>query len=293
MKNLAIIAFWALGLIWGSNFIYMKMAAAYISPMQVVFFRVLFGFIPVFLYALYTKSLKLKDLKYSFHFIVMSLLATVIYYFGFVKGCALLLSGVAGALSGSIPLFSFLLAAIFLKDEKITKLAFLGVFIGFIGVILISDVFNENIMASNMEGMISMILGSLSVGVSFIYAKKYVMPLKLKAEALTTYQLGFGVLILLFITDFNGINNIWQDTNSALGMVIGLGLLGTGLAYIIYYYMIEKLGALKASSITYIPPVVALIIAVFIVGEDIKLIDIIATGFIFLGVFLINQRKKA
>ena len=56
--------------------------------------------------------------------------------------------------------------------------------------------------------------------------------------------------------------------------------------------MIVKLGALKASSITYIPPVVALIIAVFIVGEDIKLIDIIATGFIFLGVFLINQRKK-
>ncbi|WP_428023249.1 DMT family transporter [Arcobacter sp.] len=293
MKNLTIIAFLALSIIWGSNFIYMKMAAVYVEPIQVVFYRVLFGFIPVFLYAIYKKSLKLKDLKYSFHFIIMSLLATVIYYYGFVKGSDLLLSGIAGALSGAIPLFSFLLGAIFLKEEKITKLAFLGVLLGFVGVLLISDVFNENIMASNIEGMLSVILGSLSVGASFIYAKKYVIPLKLKAEAFTTYQLGFGLLLLLFITDFNGINNIWQDAHSAIGMVVGLGLLGTGLAYIIYYYMIEELGALKASSITYVPPVIALIIGIFIVGEDIKLMDIVGMGLILLGVFLINQRKKA
>lgn len=292
MKSLAIIAFWALGIIWGSNFIYMKMATEFIEPMQVVFYRVLFGFIPVFLYALYKKALKWEDLKHYKHFIVMSLLAAVVYYYGFVKGSFLLLSGIAGALSGSIPLFSFLLAAVFLKEEKITLWSFLGVILGFLGVILISGVLNQNIMTSNFEGMISIILGSLSVGASFVYAKKFVSPLNIKASALSTYQLGFALLILSLITDFEGINNIWQDTHSAIGMVFGLGLLGTGLAFIIYYYMVKELGAIKASSITYIPPVVALAIGVILVGEDIKLIDILSTALIFLGVFLINKRKK-
>ncbi len=292
MKSLPIITFWLLGVIWGSNFIYMKMAAEFIEPMQVVFYRVLFGFIPVFIYASYKKALKWEDLKHYKHFIVMSLLAAVVYYYGFVKGSFLLLSGIAGALSGSIPLFSFLLAALFLKEEKITVWSFLGVILGFLGVILISGVFNENIMASNFEGMISVILGSLSVGASFIYAKKFVSPLNIKASSLSTYQLGFALIIVSLITDFEGINNIWQDKHSAIGMVFGLGLLGTGLAFIIYYYMVKELGAIKASSITYIPPVVALVIGVVLVGEDIKLIDILSTALIFLGVFLINRRKK-
>lgn len=291
MKNLTVIIFLALGIIWGSNFIYMKMAAEHISSMQVVFYRVLFGFIPVFFYALYLKALKLEHLKYSFHFFVMSLFAAVIYYYGFVLGSSLLLSGIAGALSGSVPLFSFLVGSIFLKEEKITKLAILGVIIGFIGIILISGIVSEDLSSINVKGIMAIVLGSLSVGASFIYARKFVTPLKIRAAALTTYQLGFALLILFIITDFNSINNIWQDTHSAVGMVLGLGLLGTGIAFIGYYYIIEKLGALKASSITYIPPAVALFIG-FIIGEDIKLLDFIATFLIFLGVFLINKNKK-
>ena len=85
MKFIPILAFWSLGIIWGSNFIYMKMAAEFIEPIQVVFFRVLFGFIPVFIYALYLKVLKIEDLRYIVHFVVMSLLAAVIYFFGYVK----------------------------------------------------------------------------------------------------------------------------------------------------------------------------------------------------------------
>lgn len=291
MFNLSFFIVLALGVIWGSNFIYMKMAAVYLDPMQVTFYRVVFGLFPVVIYAIYKKVLKLEDLKYSIHFFVMSLLAAVIYYYGFVKGSALLLSGIAGALSGLIPVFSFLLAALFLKEEKITVKAFLGVLIGFLGVVLISGVFNENLENVNLEGTVAIIVGSLSVGASFIYAKRFIMPLNLNPSALTTYQLSYALLLMLIIVDFEGINNIWQDTHSALGMVFGLGIFGTGIAYIMYYYAIKKFGALLASSITYLPPIVALVIGFFIVGEEIKIIDFIATGLIFFGVFLINKRK--
>ncbi len=290
MKNLPFLFFWLLGIVWGSNFIFMKIVVEHIDSIQVVFYRVLFGFIPIFLYALYSKSLKISHLKYAFHFFVMSLLAAIIYFYGFVKGTSLLESGIAGALSGSIPIFSFILATIFLKDEKITKKSVAGLIIGFIGVFLISGVLNENIENTSLEGALCIILASLSVGASFIYAKKFIIPLKLKVEALTTYQLGFALVILSLVIDFDGINNIWNYKSNSIALILGLGVMGTGLAYIIYYYLIEKIGAIKASSITYIPPFVALIIG-FFVGENIKFIDFISCVLILVGVFLINKRK--
>jgi len=290
-NKLPIIAFISLGIIWGSNFIYMKWATELISPLQIVFLRVFFGFIPVLAYSLYKKSISLNHFKYSLHFFVMSLLGTTVYYYFFVKASSTLLSGVMGALSGSIPLFAFLLAVLFIKEEKL-NIRILGILIGIIGVVLIAKPFNENIFNSNIEGIFDVVFGSLILGSSFVYAKKFISPLKIHFSALTTYQLGFALLTLLLITDFNGVINIKNDTHTFLGMIIGLSLLGTGLAYILYYYIIEELGAVAASSVTYIPPIVALIIGYFFINENIDLIDCIGTILIFLGVFIVNNKKE-
>lgn len=290
-KNIPYILFCTIGIIWGSNFIYMKLASDYLSEVQIVMIRVLFGFIPVLLYASKLKVIKLEHFKYSFHFFIMSLLGTTVYYYLFIKASSLLLSGVTGALSGSIPLFTYILAIIFLKEEKISLRKVLGILIGLIGVVLIAKPYNTDLFTANMEGIISIVLGSLVLGMSFVYAKKFISPLNIHFAALTSYQLGFALALLVFITDYHGITNILNDTHALLGLIVGLGLLGTGLAYIIYYYLIEKLGAVKASSSTYIPPIVALFIGYFLVGEDISFIDILATALIFSGVFIINTKK--
>ena len=290
-KNLPYILFAVLGIIWGSNFIYMKLASDYLSVMQITLIRVLFGFLPVLLYAYKLKVLKIEHLKYSFHFFMMSLLGTTVYYYFFIKASSLLLSGVTGALSGSIPLFTYILAIIFLKEEKVNLVRVLGIFIGLLGVVIIAKPFDAGLFEANLEGIIAIILGSLILGMSFVYAKKFISPLKIHFAALTTYQLGFALVVLLFITDYQNITSVIHDTHVFLGLIIGLGLLGTGLAYIIYYYLIEKLGAVNASSVTYIPPIVALLIGYFLVGEDITSIDILATALIFSGVFIINSKR--
>lgn len=289
-RYLPAFAFMSLGIIWGSNFIYMKWATTLITPLQVVLIRVIFGFIPVFIYAFWIKVLKLSHLKYSIHFFVMSLLGASVYFYFFVKATSLLSSGITGALSGSIPLFSFILAVLFLKEEKITLPRVLGILIGFNGVIILAEPWNANIFEANLEGVVSITLGSLVVGSSFVYAKKFITPLHIHFAALSTYQLGFAVLTLLLITPFEGISNVVNDTHVFLGLIMGLGLLGTGIAYIVYYYIIDELGAVSASSVTYIPPVIALAIGYFFVGEDIGIVDVFATLLIFAGVFLIKKK---
>jgi drug/metabolite transporter (DMT)-like permease len=108
--NRATTAFVALGLIWGSNFLFMKWASETITAGQITLLRVLFGFLPVLMYASVRGVFARHHLRYLHHFLVMSLIATSVYYFAFAAGTSLLPSGVAGALSGAIPLFSFLSA---------------------------------------------------------------------------------------------------------------------------------------------------------------------------------------
>ena len=79
MKKAAYLAFALLGVIWGSNFIFMKWAAEDISPSQIVLLRVVFGFFPIFFFALAKRALRWEHLRRVHHFVVMSLLATAIY----------------------------------------------------------------------------------------------------------------------------------------------------------------------------------------------------------------------
>lgn len=285
-----VLAFMLLGVFWGSNFIYMKLASNLLSTTQIVFFRVLFGFIPVLIYSWLSGALAWSQLKYIGHFFVMALIATTFYYYFFVKGTSLLLSGVAGAISGSIPLFTFILAVIFLKEEKVSTQRVIGVLVGLFGVFLIARPSGQELLSTNLEGLFYIVAGSLSGGASYVYARKYITPLKILPSALTTYQLGLALLLLSVVTDYNGIGKIWTDTHASLGLVVGLGLLGTGGAYLIYYYIVDHLGAVVASSVNYIPPIVALLIGSFIVGEPIEFVDCLATAIIFFGVFLLKRR---
>ncbi|MGV1867309.1 MULTISPECIES: DMT family transporter [unclassified Rhizobium] len=291
-KNTAYAAFLVLGLIWGSNFIFVKWAALLITPGQIVLLRVLFGFIPVAGYGIATGALKWRHVRYAHHFLVMSILATAIYYFAFAKGTALLLSSVAGMLSGAIPLFTFACAWIFLRQEPLNRRSAFGVVLGFLGVLLIARPWNAAADHVNLTGVLYMIAGSMSVGCSFVYARKFISPLNLPAVALTTYQIGLALLILVMVTNLTGISLVFSDTRAWIGLVFGLGLCGTGLAYIIYYFIVEKLGAVAASGVTYIPPVVALTIGVVGVGEGLHWSDVVSMALILSGVAVLQSARR-
>ncbi len=202
MNKSASIAFAALGLIWGSNFIFMKWAAVLISPLQMVFLRVVFGFLPILAFALYRKALRPKDLRHWPHFLVMSILATAFYYYAFAKGTHLLPSSVAGMLSGAIPLFTFVLTALFLKTEPVNVRKIAGVALGFLGVLLIARPWTSGDSQLNLWGVGYMLLGSLSLGGSFVYARRFMANLDITPLALSTYQVGLALCILAAVTPF-------------------------------------------------------------------------------------------
>lgn len=282
-------AFAALGLIWGSNFLFMKWAAATISAGQITLLRVLFGFVPVLVYAVLRRDLAWAHARHAGHFAVMSLLATSCYYFAFAAGTARLDSGIAGALSGSIPLFSFVGAALLLRSERVTPVRSLGVLVGFGGVLLIARPWDAS-GPVDAVGVLLMLAGSACVGLSFVYARRFLAGRAIPAAALTTYQMGFALVTLLVVVPLGGITDVAGDTRALVGLVVGLGLLGTGLAYILYYFIVDRLGAVTAASSTYIPPVVALAIGWLLVGEPLGPLDAVAVLLILTGVVALRAR---
>jgi drug/metabolite transporter (DMT)-like permease len=292
MKNLAYFAFALLGLIWGTNFMFMKWAVEWISPAQVVLLRSFFGFLPILIYALAIRALSWRHIRHAHHFLVMALLATAVYYYLYAEGTTLLLSSVAGLLSGAIPLFTFVCAWLFLREEKLNARMAFGVLIGFFGVLLTARPWANGDHAISTQGVIYMVLGSLSVGCSFVYAKRFLTGLNISAVALCTYQIGIALLILLAVTDQTGMERIIESPKAMLGLSLGLGLSGTGVAYILYYFIVERLGAVVAASATYIPPVIALLIGIFIAGEPVHALDVLAIVAILGGVFILQSGRR-
>ena len=88
MKNIAYFAFALLGLIWGTNFMFMKWALEWISPAQIVLVRAFFGFLPILIYALATRALSWSHVRHLHHFLVMALLATAVYYYLYAEDAA-------------------------------------------------------------------------------------------------------------------------------------------------------------------------------------------------------------
>lgn len=287
----ASITFWTLGLIWGTNFMFMKWATDVISPSQTTLLRVLCGFLPIAAYALARRALRWQHLRHAHHFLVMSALATSVYYYAFAAGTARLPSGIAGALSGSIPLFSALAALVFLRSEPLTRKRLAGVVAGFAGVLLIARPWAAE-GGADLAGVGFMTVGALSVGLSFVYARRFLSPLGIPAAALTTYQVGLAGLTLLLLVDLDGITALAGDSRAAIGTAVGLGLLGTGVAYVLYYQIIEQLGAVTASGATYIPPAVSLLIGWLLLGERISLLDAGGLVVLLTGVLLLRGASK-
>lgn len=284
------VAFLALGLIWGSNFIFTKISAEMLNAQEIVWVRLFFGFLPLFLIAFFSRQLKLRHIKYIHHFLVMAVIATAFYYLAYARGTQLLPSGTAGALSGSVTLFSAVTAWCFGAWHRITLQRLMGVLLGLIGIVLLSKPWHDLTHGLNPLGILLMLVGSLSLGLSFNYAEKFVTVLPISNLALATYQVGLALLLMSLATPFDTIIDVHDELRVMLASVVGLGVIGTACAYFLYYFMLSRLSTVQSASVTYLPPVVAMSIGVFLAGEVMTLLDLGGLTCISLGMYFLQRR---
>ncbi|MEO7679944.1 MAG: DMT family transporter, partial [Sphingomonas sp.] len=275
-----------LGFIWGTNFLFMKLAVAVIPPLEVALLRTLFGAIPIAGFALVTRALDPRDWRHLHHFVAMALLANVGPYIFFVLGTQHLPSGIAGAISGAIPFITAGVVAIALPSEILTRSKLIGIAVGFGGVLLVAPLGqagSQHAGASPLLGVAATLGGAVSYALALVYAKRFVAPLGMSAVRLAAYQMMIAFVLMVPFAAPVQWSALFAHPTALASLVLGLGLFGTGLAFVIYYYLIARLGALRAASVYYIPPVVALAVGAGFAGEVVGLRQIAGALFIMAG----------
>jgi drug/metabolite transporter (DMT)-like permease len=205
-------------------------------------------------------------------------------------------SGVAGAISGAIPCITALVVALALPSEMITRIKLFGLFIGLIGVALTAlgtqSPGSASGGASILFGTLAVLAGALSYALAIVYARRFMNNLGMSPLKLAAYQMILASALLSPSFTTAGTAALWSDPTAAVGVVVGLGLVGTGLAFVIYYYLIARLGALATASVYYIPPGVALVVGALALGERVHPIQIAGTLAILFGIYFVTRRDR-
>ena len=285
--------FIALAMIWGSSFILMKRGLQSFTYTQVGTMRVSIAalFMTVVGFR-HFKNFRKKDLA---ALAIVGFLGNAIPYVLFPLAVNHLDSGVVGIINSLVPLFTVLIGGWFF-GQKATGTQWQGVAVGLIGAaVLILPVKSMLSGAFRIEGELGYglfgVLATLMYGTS-VNTLKMKLP-HLKAVTVTTLSLATAAPFTIGVSLASGVTEVFKTDPNAwtnLGYVAVLGVIGSGVAVILFNRLIQMTTALFSSSVTYAIPVVAILWGIWD-GEQILWNHLLGLGIIVTGIYLVNKRR--
>lgn len=266
MKNATVARFLLLALLWGSSFTFIKVSLEGLTPSQLVLSRLVLGAAVLLAIAGLRKVGLPRSGGIWGHVAAAALLGNVIPFLLLSYGEQTTGAGMAGILVGSTPLLTLTLATAALSTERATPRKAIGLLVGFLGVVLVIGPWRDSL--GSVGGRLACLGAALSYAAGFVYVRKYLSPRGLAPLALAASQLVAAAALQALVTPFL----TWHTphfTGRVTASIVILGLLGTGLAYVLYFRLIGDVGATTASAVNYVVPVGAVLISVVTLGEPV------------------------
>ena len=283
-------AYLALGIVWGCSFIFIKLGLEFLTPFGVAFGRCALGAVTLIIVAR-VKGLTLpKNRSILLHLWVVAMLLNVIPGVLFALAETKVTSILAGILNAVTPLMTLIAILVVNREEKPKLFQIIGLLIGFTGVLTVLGVWQG--LGENPLWAILVLLAAVSCyGISFPYTRRFVMPYKLKSEAVVATQLTLAATTLLPFYLIDGIAKDEYRLGPVLGM-LALGVFGSGFAYIWNFKVMELAGSAIASTVTYITPVVAVIVGVIFLNEKVTWYEPVGALIVLCGAAIAQERIR-
>ena len=199
------------------------------------------------------------------HLAVMAVVANIAPYFFFGWGIERIASGLAGVLNATTPLFTVVFA-LTTRSERLSAVRMAGLLLGFVGVVVLAAPWRTTALGGSLSGVGACLLGSACYAASYVYARRFLTGLGFSALVLSTGQMAAGAMLLVLATPIVARTAVTL-TPTVIASVLVLGILGTGVAYVLNYRLIADEGAIAASTVTYLLPVVAVVLGALILNE--------------------------
>jgi drug/metabolite transporter (DMT)-like permease len=279
-----------LGIVWGCSFIFIKLGLEFLTPTGVVFGRVALGAITLLIIAKQRGISLPKERDSWFYLWIVSLLLNVIPGYLFSLAEVHVTSVLAGIINACTPFATLIFILILSRDEKPKSYQIAGLLTGAVGVAIVLGVWNG--FGSNSISAVFALFGAITCyGMSYPIIRRFLTPKKLKPESMAAAQLTTGAITLTPFFIYHGITSYHPSINATLGM-LALGIFGSGVAYIWNFRIVEVAGSAIASSVTYLTPVVAVIVGWLFLGEKISWKEPIGALVVVFGAALAQGRFK-
>lgn len=265
MKPKHWLVFILVGAIWSSSFLWIKIAVQEIGPITLVAFRVLSGL----LFGMAVMAVQRVGWPRSFKswlpLLLLGITNVAVPFFLISWGEQSIDSGVASILDATVPLFTIFIAHLALRDDKITLPKMLGLLTGFAGVVILMSK-DIGASAGPVLGQIAVIVASIFYAGSAVYARKFTedTPGVLRSSVPL-----LSATVVMWLAAFTAERPVEiPQLGITWVALLWLGVLGSGLAFILVYYLIHEIGPTRSTMVTYLFPLGGVTLGVIFLHEQ-------------------------
>jgi drug/metabolite transporter (DMT)-like permease len=283
------IVFITLGIIWSSSFLWIKIAVQEVGPITLVAYRVLFGLLFGLIVVFFQRAQWPRTLKVWFPILLLGIVNVAIPFFLISWGEQVIDSAVAAILDSTVPLFTIVLAHFLLHDDKMTISKVLGLLLGFAGVVILMS---KDIGTSpgSLLGQGAVVLACAFYAGSTIYARKF-------TENTPAIFRSVGPLISSTAVMWMGASFIEApikvpQLSITWIALLWLGILGSGLAFIMNYYLIHEIGPTRTTMVTYLFPLGGVTLGVLFLHEQLTWQVLTGAILIIVSLVIANWKTK-
>jgi drug/metabolite transporter (DMT)-like permease len=280
-----------LGLVWGSSFLWIKVAVQEVGPATLVGYRLLIGLIGLAVVVAARRPSLPRDRRTLFVLGVVGITNTALPFILISWGEQFIDSAIASILNGTVPLFTIVIAHLFLHDDRITPARILGLITGFIGVVvLMSRDLGAESRAGSVLGQAAVLAAALSYAASSVFARRNLRQVDSVVQAFLPLISADTVAWVTALASEAPLQ-VPRLPITWLALV-WLGLLGSCLAYLLYFHLLHAVGPTRATMVTYVFPVVGVILGVVFLNELADWHLIVGAMLVALGIGVVNLRRR-
>jgi len=276
--------------IWGGSFLFIGVAVKELPPLTIVALRVVMAAVALRLILSVLGVPMPRERQAWIAFLGMGILNNVIPFTLIVWGQKHIASGLASILNATTPLFTVIVAHYLTADERLTRQRFAGVMVGFLGVAVMIGSAALQSWNVAIPAQLAVLAAALSYAFSGVYGRRFkamgIPPLATAAGQVTASS---AVLLPLALLVDRPWMLPWPSTG-AVASLLGLALVSTAFAYILFFRLLGRAGATNVGLVTFLIPVSAILLGVLVLNETLEPRHMAGMALIGAGLVLIDGR---
>ena len=281
------VTFWTLGLIWGSSFLWIKIALDNVGPFTLVAWRLLIGVAGLALVVLFRRPTFPRGRRIYGLLALLGVTNTALPFLLISWGEQSIDSAVASILNGTVPLFAMVFAHFALQDDRMTRARVAGLILGFLGVIVLmsGDLVPGEVRTGGL-GQLAVLVASILYAFSTVFARK-------NLHGLSPVVQSFVPLVVADLFIWTGAVAIEAPVLAPTSgltwfALVWLGLLGSCVAYLLLFTLLHRVGPTRTTMVTYVFPVVGLILGIVFLQEPVTASLLIGAAMVVAGILVVN-----